>query len=59
MNRPMDDRRSDIYVLECECGWVGEGAEHELIDLARVHGRDVHKFEPTPEQILAAARPRS
>jgi hypothetical protein len=45
------------YRLECECGWATQCTESEIVEVGQAHGREVHGFEPTPEQIRALAKP--
>ena len=58
MSESANSGSTGIYVLECECGWVGEGDEVTLVELAQAHGLEVHKFAPAADQVIAAARPR-
>jgi hypothetical protein len=58
MDRSREQGAPITYLLECECGWTGEGDEQLIVELGQAHGREVHKFAPTAEQVLAAARPR-
>ena len=44
-------------LIECDCGWTCRGSNEHLIAECRVHARDVHGMELTPEQILAVAVP--
>jgi predicted small metal-binding protein len=44
------------YRVECDCGWATTGDEQEIVRDGQAHGREVHDFEPTAEQILAMAR---
>lgn len=45
------------YMAACECGWTTTGNETEIVRDGQAHGREVHGFEPTGEQIIAMARP--
>lgn len=45
------------YRAECECGWTTTGSEADIVRDGQAHGREVHGFEPTRQQILAMARP--
>lgn len=45
------------YRAECECGWSTTGNEADIVREGQAHGRTVHGFEPTPQQILAMSRP--
>jgi hypothetical protein len=45
--------------ITCDCGWSVCGTDEELIVAARDHGRQAHDMVPTPEQVLATAKPVS
>ena len=42
--------------LECDCGFVAQGArEDDIVVAARVHARVAHRMHLTAQQILAVA----
>lgn len=43
--------------IECECGFVIEAVDPEVVDAARRHSRDVHGIELTAAFVRALARP--
>ena len=43
--------------IACDCGWRARGTAEELIAEAQDHGRQAHDMVPTPEQVLATAKP--
>jgi len=43
--------------IACDCGWRARGTDEELIAEAQEHGRQAHDMVPTPEQVLATAKP--
>jgi predicted small metal-binding protein len=44
-------------MIRCECGYEAAGhTEHEQVEDARAHARDVHGMEISEEQILASQR---
>jgi predicted small metal-binding protein len=43
--------------IACDCGWRARGTDEELIAAAQEHGRHAHDMVPTPEQVLATAKP--
>jgi hypothetical protein len=46
-----------VLRLECECGFVIEAADREVVDAGRRHSRDVHGIELTADFVRALARP--
>jgi hypothetical protein len=49
--------RTAMQRVECECGFVIEAVDTEVVDAARRHSRDVHGIELTADFVLALARP--
>jgi predicted small metal-binding protein len=43
--------------IACDCGWRVRGNEDELVAAAQEHGRIAHDMVPTPDQVLATAKP--
>ena len=43
--------------IVCDCGWRARGTEDELVAAAQEHGRTAHDMVPTPDQVLATAKP--
>ena len=43
--------------ITCDCGWRARGTEAELIAAAQEHGQTAHDMVPTPDQVLATAKP--
>ncbi|MHB8295399.1 MAG: hypothetical protein ACYDH5_12390 [Acidimicrobiales bacterium] len=41
--------------LECECGYVAEGQDDELVVMAQDHARAVHRIELDRKRILRLA----
>lgn len=52
-------KRSDAIelVVRCDCGFEARGVPAKLIPVVQRHGREAHKMDVTPEQVLAMARP--
>jgi len=46
-----------VQRIECECGFVIEAVDPEVVDAARRHSRDVHGIELTADFVRALARP--
>ena len=44
-------------VVRCDCGWIFEGDEADLVAAVQDHGRQTHGMDVTPEQALAMAEP--
>ena len=53
------EKRSNAIelVVRCDCGFEARGAPAKLIPLVQRHGREAHKMDVTPEQVLAMAKP--
>ena len=43
--------------VECDCGWTTRGAEVEVVEATRAHGREAYGIDLSRDQVLAAARP--
>jgi predicted small metal-binding protein len=43
--------------ITCDCGWHVHGTDEELVAAAQEHGREAHDMVPTPDQVLATAKP--
>ena len=55
---PAEKRSKPIeLVVRCDCGFEARGAPAKLIPLVQQHGREAHKMDVTPEQVLAMAKP--
>jgi hypothetical protein len=44
-------------VVTCECGWTTRGAVEPVVEAMQVHGRQIHGWELTRDQVLAEAEP--
>ena len=49
--------RMAVQRIECECGFVIEAVDPEVVDAARRHSREVHGIELTADFVRALARP--
>ena len=55
---PAEKRSNAIeLIVRCDCGFEARGAPAKLIPVVQRHGREAHKMEVTPEQVLAMAKP--
>lgn len=43
--------------VQCECGFVLEGTDADLVDAAQHHARRVHGMEVAASLVLSLARP--
>jgi predicted small metal-binding protein len=46
-----------VQRIECECGFVIEAVDPEVVDTARCHSREVHGIELTADFVRALAHP--
>lgn len=44
-------------VVKCDCGWTTQGNQDQVIEAMQVHGRRIHAWELTRDQVLAKAIP--
>jgi hypothetical protein len=49
--------RMAVQRIECECGFVIEAVDPEVVDAARRHSREAHGIELTAAFVRALARP--
>lgn len=49
--------RTAVQRIECDCGFVIEAMDPEVVDAARRHGREVHGLELTADFVRALATP--
>ncbi|MET0459332.1 MAG: hypothetical protein ABW195_08790 [Ilumatobacteraceae bacterium] len=55
MTNPAEQRA--VQRIECECGFVIEAVDPEVVDAARRHSREAHGIELTADFVRALARP--
>jgi predicted small metal-binding protein len=49
------EERAMTIVVTCECGWTTRGNEDRVIEAMQVHGRQIHRWELTRDQVLEKA----
>lgn len=55
----MPDDEARRWQVTCQCGWRVHGTRNEVVAAVQVHGREAHRMELTPEQVMAQAVPMS